>query len=265
MTHSRILPAMQRKQDEWNWQWNKIYDDNVWLFTQWIEPNTLEDFRGKEVLDCGCGGGQHLSFVAPYAKSIVGVDLNATDSAKRNTAQFTNVEVKEDDLATMDLQKQFDIVYCIGVIHHTDSPDVTFQNIAKHCKPGGKVIVWCYSHEGNFWNRTLLEWIKRVIIMKLPRNIVLGIGWILTALLYIPIYTIYLLPLKSLPFYEYFQNWRKLSFNRNVLNVFDKLNAPQTWFITREQIGRWFNDNQFTDIHISPYKGVSWRGSGVKR
>ncbi len=35
--------------------------------------------------------------------------------------------------------------------------------------------------------------------------------------------------------------------------------------ITREQIGRWFSPEQFTDIHISPYKGVSWRGSGVKR
>ena len=56
---------MQRKQPEWQWQWQQFYDDNEWLFYEWIQPNTLEDFRGKDVLDCGCGGGQHLNFIAP--------------------------------------------------------------------------------------------------------------------------------------------------------------------------------------------------------
>ena len=83
--------------------------------------------------------------------------------------------------------------------------------------------------------------------------------------MYMPIYTIYLLPLKFLPFYEYFQNFRKLTFYRNTLNVFDKLNAPQVDFISRERIAKWFNANDFTDIHISSYKGVSWSGSAVKK
>ncbi len=256
---------MQRKQSEWNWQWNKIYDDNEWLFTQWILPNTYADFEGKDVLDCGCGGGQHLSFVAPHCRSIVGVDLNATDSAKRNTTKFSNVEVIENDIAQMDLGRQFDIVYCIGVIHHTDNPDTTFRNLLKHCKPGGRVIVWCYSHEGNFLNRTLVEGSKHAIVFHLPRSIVWGLSWLLTALVTLPVYTLYMLPLRFLPYYEYFENWRRLSFKRNMLNVFDKLNAPQTFFITREQVGRWFNDRDFSDVHISPYKGVSWRASGTKR
>ena len=256
---------MQQKQQEWQWQWQQFYDDNQWLFTEWIKPNTLEDFRGKEVLDCGCGGGQHVSFVAPYAAHVTGVDLNAIDSAIRNTQKFNNVTIQEGDIANMDLGKKFDVVYSIGVLHHTDSPDKSFQTCAAHCKSGGKVIVWVYSHEGNFWNRTLLEWIKRIIIFKLPRSVVRGISWIFTALLSSPIYTVYLLPLKFLPFYEYFQNWRKLSFERNMLNVFDKLNAPQTWFITREQIGRWFSPEFFTDVSITPYKGVSWRGSGTRK
>jgi len=65
-------------------------------------------------------------------------------------------------------------------------------------------------------------------------------------------------------FYEYFDNWRKLSYERNVLNVFDKMNAPQTWFISEKQIRSWFDPKEFSEIHITPYKGVSWRGSGVK-
>ncbi len=256
---------MQEKHPQWAWQWDHMYDNNQWLFTEWIHPNTLEDFRGKDVLDCGCGGGQHINFCAPYAAHVTGVDLNALGSAAVNTKHLTNVTLIEDDLATMNLGKQFDIVYCIGVLHHTDDPNKTFENIARHCKPGGKVIVWVYAREGNFLNRTLLEGIKRLILLRLPRSINYAIAHVLTALLYIPIYTIYLLPLQFLPFYEYFQNWRTLGYMRNHLNVFDKLNAPQTWFITREQIGTWFNDANFTNVHISPYKGVSWRGSGTRR
>ena len=256
---------MQEKHPEWQWQWEEFKDDNLWLFTEWISPNTLEDFRGKDILDCGCGQGQHLSFIAPYCRNALGVDLNTSEIAKRNLQRFPHITLKEADVAAMNLQKQFDIVYSIGVLHHTDNPDQSFRNIAKHCKPGGRVIVWVYSKEGNFLNRTFVEGVKKIFLRKLPRALLLLLAHILTLLLYIPIYTIYLLPLHFLPFYEYFGNFRRLSYRRNLLNVFDKLNAPQTHFITREQMEGWFNAQDFKDTSISPYKGVSWRGSGVRR
>ena len=254
---------MQQKQSEWVWQWERMAYDDSWLFQDWIFPNTFETFRGKSVLDCGCGGGDLLKLVAPYAGSILGVDLNAIESTRKNTQHLTNVSLKEDGLATMDLGKQFDVVYSIGVLHHTDDPLQTFRNISRHCKTGGRVIVWVYSSEGNALNRFVLEPMKTLIVSFLPRPIVMVIARILTALLYLPIYTVYLLPFTFLPFYEYFQNWRKMCYRRNLLNVFDKLNAPQTWFITKSEIESWFDPKEYTDIHISPYKGVSWRGSGT--
>jgi len=261
---------VQEKHPEWQWQWEEFKDDNLWLFTEWISPNTLEDFRGKDILDCGCGQGQHLSFIAPYCRNALGVDLNTSEIAKRNLQRFPHITLKETDIAAMDLQKQFDIVYSIGVLHHTDDPDRSFRNVSKHCKSGGRVIVWVYSKEGNFLNRTLVEGVKTLIISKLPRKLVLLLSYFLTSLLYVPIYTLYLFTPRSLgevglPFYEYFGNFRKIPYRRNLLNVFDKLNAPQTHFITRGQMERWFNAQDFKDTSISPYKGVSWRGSGVRR
>jgi len=255
---------IQRKQDDWKWQWERFEDKERWLFSDWILPNTLEDFRGKRVFDAGCGGGQHTSFVAPYAQEVVAVDLNALEVAKERTKAFTNIRYVEGDIAKIELNDTFDIVYCVGVIHHTDDPDATFKNLVKLTKSGGRTIVWCYSYEGNFLNRVFVEDAKRLILIRLPKSALNAFSKFLTGLVYFPVYSLYLLPLKFLPYYEYFQNWRKLSFERSHLNVFDKLNAPQTDFIKKERAERWFTENGYRDISVTPYVGVSWRASGTK-
>lgn len=256
--------GVQAKQKEWHRQWSLLEDNELFLFNDWILPNKLDDFRGKDVLECGCGGGQHTSFVAPYANSVTAVDLNTTDIARKRNAGAENVEFVEADIATMDLGRQFDIVFSIGVIHHTDDPDRTVENLARHVKPGGRLIVWVYSKEGNKMVEHIVEPVRKKFLMNMNRESLLSVSRFVTAMLYAPVYTLYFLPLKFLPFYEYFGNFRKLSFERNTLNVFDKLNAPQVDFISRDRIEKWFDRSKFADVSIDPYKGVSWSGSGTK-
>ena len=255
----------QPKQNDWNFQWENFYDDSLFLFQEWIFPHTLETFRDKSVVDCGCGGGQHINFIAPYARRIIGIDLNTTEIARSHTGGGSAVSFVEGDLATVELPEQHEVVYCIGVLQHTVNPDATFANIKKLVASGGRLIIWCYSKEGNWLNWAVLERLKRLFILKLSKPTLLKLASVLTTLLYPIIYTLYLLPLRFLPYYEYFGNWRKLSFGRNRLNVFDKLNAPITNFITLPQVQRWFNPGEFNAIFIDQYKGVSWRASGVKR
>lgn len=257
--------ADQPKQQNWSEQWELFHDDSIFLFKEWIKPHTIEIFRGKDVVDCGCGGGQHIEFVAPLAKSVLGIDLNTTEVAKKYVDKFSNVELLEGDLATVKLPKQYDIAYCIGVVQHTVDPDQTFANIKTFVKQGGLLIVWCYAKEGNFLNWRVLEPLKRMFLLKLPLRALLGLSLLLTLILYPIIYTIYFLPLSFLPYYYYFQNWRTLSFRRNQLNVFDKLNAPITNFISQDQVRKWFNANEFTNIHIDHYNKISWRASGRRK
>lgn len=256
---------MQKKQNEWLDQWRRYKDDSEFLFREWLHPNRLEDFKGLRVLDAGCGHGRHALLAARYAAKVVGVDLNAAEVAREETKSASNVEIVEGDLAAMDFQEPFDAVYCIGVIHHTDDPDRTFENLKRLTRKGGRLIVWAYSHEGNWLNRVPLEALKRLLLLRLPKGALVLLAHLLTVLITPLVWTVYLLPLRFLPYYEYFGNWRILSYGRNMLNVYDKLNAPQTHFIRRERIERWFNARDFQDVHLSSYKGVSWRGSGTKR
>jgi len=253
---------LQQKQIEWRQQWSMFCDEEIFLFKDWIYPNLLEDFKGKEVLECGCGGGQHTSFIAPFAKEVIALDLNTEDIASERNKAFSNITFLKADIAKIDLKRQFDIVFSIGVVHHTDNPDKTVDNLKRHVKKGGRFILWVYSKEGNFMVENIVEPLRKAFLKSLSRKNLLVLSKIVTFLMYLSVYSLYKLPLKILPYYEYFGNFRKLSFKRNVLNVFDKLNAPQVQFISRERIAKWVSAAEFEDIHISSYKGVSWRVSG---
>ncbi len=249
---------MQCKQSQWLTQWQEFTDKELFLFQDWIYPNTLESLRGKRVLECGCGGGQHTNFMAPYAAEITAVDLNTVTVARERNAAWKNVRFADADIASMRLGK-YDVVISIGVIHHTDNPDATFANLVEHLAKGGKIIIWVYSREGNFLVRRVVEPLRRVFLSRLPPKALRAAAIFLTALIYPAVYTVYRLPFRGLPYYEYFQNFRRLGFNRNLLNVYDKINAPQVDFISRERIKRWFADKRLRDVQITPYKGVSWR------
>ena len=256
---------IQTKQSEWTQQWQLFKDDELFLFQDWIYPNRLEDFRDKKVLECGCGGGQHTAFIVPYAGKILAVDLNTIDIAKERNRNFSHVSFLEADIAEMDLGEQFDIVFSVGVIHHTLNPEKTVENLKRHLVKNGTIILWVYSQEGNFLARHMIEPIRKIFLRRISRKRLSAAARLLTFILYVPVYTIYLLPLTFLPYYDYFKNFRKLSFGRNTLNVFDKLNAPHVDFISKERIQKWFDTDDYYDIHISPYRNVSWRISAKKK
>jgi SAM-dependent methyltransferase len=252
--------------DEWLYQWSRLRDRDTTMLWEWIAPFRAADFAGRDVLECGCGGGHHTAIIARHAKWVTAIDRSTTEIARERCAGLDNVRFLAADLMTLELGRQFDVVVCIGVIHHTDDPDRVFENLALHVKPGGALLIWTYSAEGNAPVRYLVEPLRRAILAHLPRRLVLALSWLVTAALYPIVHTIYRVPFLSfLPYYEYFRTFRRLSFDRNWLNVFDKLNAPQTRFTTRATCERWFDADRFETVSIRRNDGVGWSLMGIRR
>jgi len=252
--------TLQAKQPEWRYQWERFGDADEFLFWDWIQPRTLEDFRDARVLDAGCGPGHHIRIVAPAARQVVGLDLNAHELARAAVGDFDNVDIVEGDLARWQPDEPFDVIYSIGVIDHTDDPDASMAHLASLLAPGGLLIAWVWSEEGNAFMRKVVEPLRARLLARRSRRFVEKLARVLTALLYPVVHTVYRLPLRRLPYWEYFTNFRRLSFDRNALNVFDKLNAPYTEFISEARARRWMDGLE--DVSLTHYRGVSWCVSG---
>ena len=263
------MSSAERSTEVWKTQHQIAHEslsEFTFLYRDWIFPNTLETLRDKDVLDAGSGPGVQIRMMAEIARSITAVDLEALDVSAQKTQDIAGkVKYVRDDILTMDLGRQFDVVNCVGVIHHTDNPTTTFRNLVRHLKPGGRMIIWAYAEEGNYLMKHVVEPLRKGVLDNASHRLIWSLSVAITAMLWPIVQTIYRLPLGFLPYYDYFANFRKLSFRRNVLNVYDKLNAPQQHFLSRATMESWFNPEEFDNVHLSHYAGVSWRGSGTKR
>jgi ubiquinone/menaquinone biosynthesis C-methylase UbiE len=107
----------------------------------------LEDLRGKRVLDVGCGMGRFLEIVADAGAEVVGIDLSsAVDAARRNLKSRQNVSILQADVFRLPFaDESFDLIYSIGVLHHTPDTRVAFLQLPRFLRPGGRISIWVYS------------------------------------------------------------------------------------------------------------------------
>jgi SAM-dependent methyltransferase len=236
-------------------------------YNDYIKPYTYKKLsNNKEVLDAGSGPGLQATFYAEYAKHVTCVDLEAINTTKEKTKKYSHkMTYIKSNIQKMNLKKKFDVVSCVGVIHHTDSPEKTFNNLAKHTKKNGCLIMWVYSKEGNFFVENFIEPLRKKFLVNSSHNTLWSISIFLNILVYFFSHFLYRFPFfRNFPYYRYFKYSRQLSFKRNAINIYDKLNCHQQYFISKDQLLDWYTINNFKKIKISDLNGVSWRVSGIK-
>jgi SAM-dependent methyltransferase len=107
-----------------------------------------EHIAGKIVLDAGCGMGRFLDVVSwDGAALAVGVDLSsAVDAAAANLSDRDNALIIKGDIFSLPFPRgSFDVVFSIGVLHHTPSTEQAFRALVPLVKPGGEIAISVYA------------------------------------------------------------------------------------------------------------------------
>jgi 2-polyprenyl-3-methyl-5-hydroxy-6-metoxy-1,4-benzoquinol methylase len=119
------------------------------LVDAWLADVQLprEYFKGRTVLDVGCGSGRWTYAMASLGARVVAVDF--TDAAVEVTRDVTRgldeVDVIQASLFHLPFQaEQFDFVVSWGVLHHTFDTAAAFRAISPLVRPGGMLYIMVY-------------------------------------------------------------------------------------------------------------------------
>lgn len=103
-------------------------------------------WKGKSVLDVGCGTGLICSEIAKRgAANVLGIDFSegGIDEAQR-LHKHPVLEYRRESLtAHYAKRKKYDVIISLGTLEHMDGPLQALKMMAKMVKRGGHLIVTC--------------------------------------------------------------------------------------------------------------------------
>jgi SAM-dependent methyltransferase len=209
---------------------------------------TSGDFRGKLVLDVGCGMGRFADVASRWGATVVGVDLtSAIDAASGNIGDRDNVHLAQADVFRLPLRDgTFDFVFSIGVLHHTPNTRDAFDRLPALLKPGGRVAIWVYSSSMRSWSRTSDAY--RVVTTRLPKRLLyamshIAVPWYhLSRLPAVGPRLAMVLPIRNHPN----PAWR-------VLDTFDWYSPRYQWKHSDSEVREWFESQGLVELKQLPF------------
>lgn len=149
-------------------------------FMEWIrktEPYFFEildrhDWRGKQVIEVGCGQGTTFNYLPHLGAAVAGVDMSfqSLQQARAGARElgFEPVRITLADAERLPfMSNYFDAVISAGVLHHTPGTAAGVKEIHRVLKPGGLAIVMLYRSGNPKW------WATRTL-----RGISRGMDWV---------------------------------------------------------------------------------------
>lgn len=137
----------------WRWNWSAAYS-----FCTGQKPQKQD----IQILDAGCGTGvgtEYLVHLNPQAR-VTGIDLSAGALAVAKErcqksgahAEFHHLSLYEADR----LPGEFDLINCVGVLHHLPDPIRGIKSLAAKLAPGGLMHIFVYAELGR-WEIKLMQ------------------------------------------------------------------------------------------------------------
>ena len=122
----------------------------------------FDRWRGKRVLEIGCGIGTDAVNFARAGANYTGIDLSL-ESIKLAKQRFEVFELNgeffeanaEELNDVFDPHEKFDLIYSFGVIHHAPRPERVVAHLPKLLQDDGECRVMLYAK--NSWKNMLIE------------------------------------------------------------------------------------------------------------
>jgi SAM-dependent methyltransferase len=204
-----------------------------------------EDLRGKLVLDAGCGMGRFADIAQKWGAEVVAVDLSyAVESAYANLGSRQGVHIVQADIMNLPFEAEtFDLVYSIGVLHHTPDCKRAFLSLVPLLKKGGSICIWVYSNYSKL--HSLCSDLLRKVTVRIPGKILYCMCFASA-----PLYYIYKIPvlghlLRNLVPISMQKRW-----NWRVLDTFDWYSPKYQSKHRYPEVVRWFREAGLSDMEL---------------
>lgn len=263
--------AYKKTQQRFGFEWTRYpdwFEDEekaIFLEEAQIEPHL---FYNKLILDAGCGMGRFTRIAGKLGGEVIGIDLSeSVVKAHKTTANLPYTHIVQADILNLPFRDNtFDIIYSLGVLHHTPDTHNAFSSLTKKLRQGGLISIWVYGTAGSYTDfktnplkpnrakfvnspfllrtywflvalREIFSNMLRSITVKCPHRILYILCYILALVGKIPF-------LKYLTFSAH-PDWRV-----RLLENFDWLSPPFQHHHTKEEVMAWFEDEDIEVTHM---------------
>lgn len=256
-----------RTRDSFGYEWTELYPQHGQTEQERVVERRVfldytrtlpSDFKGKLVLDAGCGNGRYARFVSEWGARVVAVDISsAVDVAATNVGGRDNVDVIQADLFRLPFREGvFDMAYSVGVLHHTPDAAGAFKSVAKTVRPGGSLSIFVHARGNGVLYRSNL--FLRGFTAKAPYKTTWRFSQVLTALGK----TLDRIPLAG-PMGRIMLS-QMFYFSADQHNNFDHYSAGFTSFHTREEMEEWYRGWDDVMVRFSGQASESLYARGTK-
>ena len=203
-----------------------------------------EDLKGKVVLDVGCGMGRFSDVASRWGATVVGIDLtSAVDAAHANIGERDNVHLAQADIFALPFRDEtFDVIFSIGVLHHTPNTRMAFDRLPQLLKPGGRIAIWVYASIMRAWSRMSSD-VYRHVTTRLPKRVLYAMSHFA-----IPWYYV-----NKVPYFGRI-TWRMLPMSEHpnpewrVLDTFDWYSPKYQWKHSDSELREWFESHALVSL-----------------
>lgn len=159
----------------------RLYDRQA--LEEFIEPfeirfrmNVLDAdgvFGKAECLDAGSGSGRGSIFMCRHgARAVTAIDfapsnVETTRCNAESCGFGDRVQTYVGSVSDLPFEDEsFDVVWCNGVLQHSDDPQSGLQEITRVLRPGGKAWIYVYGSGGLYWR--MIQHLRRWFLSQPP-------------------------------------------------------------------------------------------------